>query len=148
MTTQERFPWIEDVLAPRIEHGGHIDNIQITALMYGAWMNYLMLGVRLPPDVFDTLGRPTVREITGRFDAEIFPGEPLQCGVRALSRGRRSFTLREVLWRKSDQRQVASGTTVLVTVDPKTYAPVAIPDAIWSAIERAEGRAIPIAESR
>lgn len=146
--SEESYPWIEDLVAPDVGAAGHIDNIQITALMYGAWMHYLMDGVRLPEDVFDKLGRPTVREITARFDAEIFPGDALQCGVRVLARSRRSFTLAEALWKQSDGSRVATGTTVLVTIDPKTYTPVEIPAVIWDEIERFEGRTIGIVESR
>src|SRR4051794_3235644 len=115
-----RFPWLEDVIAPAVGEGGHIDNIQIAQLMYDAWMRYLTLGVGLPRTVFDEAGRPTVREISARFDTEVFPGDALECGVRALSRRRRSFTLGQVLRRK-DGTQVASGTVVLVTIDPKTW---------------------------
>ena len=144
--TEETFPWVEDVVAPDVGPAHHIDNIQITQLMYGAWMRYLMEGVGFPGDVFEQEGRPTVREITARFDAEIFPGDALQCGVRALTRSRRSFTLRQVLWKKNGAR-VASGTVVLVTIDPKTYTPIEIPARIWDEIERAEGRKIPVGEN-
>jgi acyl-CoA thioesterase FadM len=141
--SDERFPWVEDVTAPAVGGAGHIDNIQIAQLMYDAWMRYLLEGVGLPRAIFDTGGRPTVREITARFDAEIFPGDALECGVRALARSRRSFTLRQVLRRKDTGAHVASGTVVLVTIDPTTWQPVEIPAAIWDEIERAEGKSIP-----
>ena len=141
----ESFPWVENVIAPPAGGTGHLDNIQIAQLMYDAWMRYLLNGVELSPAIFETEGRPTVREITARFDAEIFPGDALECAVRALSRSRRSFTLREVLRRKDTGAQVASGTVVLVTIDPTTWRPVEIPGAIWDEIERAEGKSIPAA---
>ena len=143
--SDETFPWVEEVTAPEAGAGGHIDNIQIAQLMYDAWMRYLMEGVGLPREIFETQGRPTVREITARFDAEIFPGDELECGVRALSRSRRSFTLRQVLRKKEDGAHVASGTVVLVTIDPSTWTPIEIPPAIWNEIERAEGKEIPVA---
>ena len=143
--TDEHYPWIEDVVAPDVGSAGHIDNIQIAQLMYDAWMRYLLDGVGLDREIFNRQGRPTVREITARFDGEVFPGDALKCGVRALSRRRRSFTLEEVLWKASDGRRLASGTVVLVTVDPTTYTPVEVPAELWSEIERAEQREIPIA---
>jgi acyl-CoA thioesterase FadM len=142
--SDETFPWVEDVRAPEAGRAGHIDNIQIAQLMYDAWMRYLLEGVGLSPSVFDTEGRPTVREITAAFDAEIFPGDQLECGVRAVARSRRSFTLRQVLRRKDTGDQVASGTVVLVTIDPATWRPVEVPAAIWNEIERAEQKAIPV----
>lgn len=142
MHDEPTHPWIEEVVAPETGETTHIDNIQIASLMYGAWMRYMTHCVGVTPDDFRRVGRPTVREISARFDAEVFPGEALTCGVRTLSRRRRSFTLGETLWR-ADGTRVASGTTVLVTVDPTTYAPVEIPTKLWAAIEGAEGRSIP-----
>ncbi len=143
MSEPEVFPWVEDITAPAAAQAGHIDNIQITGIMYNAWMNYLVKGVGLSLQIFETEGRPTVREITARFDAEVFPGDALQCGVRALGRRRRSFTLRQVLW-NAHRFTVATGTVVLVTIDPQTWRPVEIPSSLWAEIERAEGKSLPV----
>jgi acyl-CoA thioesterase FadM len=140
----EHFPWVEDVVAPEVGHDDHIDNIQIAQLMYDAWMHYLVEGLQSDMgELFSRRGRPIVREITARFESETFPGDRLQCGVRAISRSRRSFTLEQVLSQKAHGRVVAVGRTVLVTIDTATGQPVEVPSNFWQSVERFEGRSIP-----
>jgi acyl-CoA thioesterase FadM len=140
----EHFPWVEDVVAPSVGGAGHIDNLQIAQLLYDAWMHYMVEGLGQDQgELFSGVGRPIVREINVRFDAEVFPGEALRCGVRATSRSRRSLALEQVLWRAVDEQTVAAGRTHLVTIDTATGQAVEIPSELWAAVERAEGRSIP-----
>ncbi len=143
--SDETFPWVETINVGVAEHDGHVGNIQIASWMYDAWLNYLTKGLQQDPEkLFGGGGRPIVREITARFNAEIFAGDVLHCGVRALSRRHRSFTLQQVLSKVPTGDVVAVGTTVLVTIDTATHALVEVPTDLWRAVEHAEGRSIPI----
>jgi acyl-CoA thioesterase FadM len=134
------YPWVERI-APVAERDHHLDNLEIAAILYRAWSSYL--------DAFapsDATIRPTVRQITIRFDREVFASDQLECGVRCIGRSERAFSVEQTLWRSSavEGRVVlAVGTTVLVAVDVATSVPTAIPASFWSHIERAEGRTIP-----
>ena len=58
----EQFPWVEDLIAPEIEHGDHLDNLVIARLLYDAW-SYLDANVREEHAM-----RLTVRSITVSYD--------------------------------------------------------------------------------
>jgi acyl-CoA thioesterase FadM len=135
------YPWVEDVTAPDAAAAGHIDNIQITELLFGAWTRYLVPGLGVERTfVYRRTGRPIVRSIGVSFEAEIHAGQALRCGVRMLGRGRRSFTLEQLLVR--DGTPVARGHVVLVTLDERAGHSVAIPGELWAAVEKFEGREI------
>ena len=137
------FRWVEDVLAPDLGGGDHLDNLVIARMLYDAWSHYLEARA---PDTHGT--RPTVRSITVRYDREVLPGDELRCGVRCASRSRRAFTLEQSLWRPVPRSSVATlpvafGTVVLVAVSASSGQPVEIPNRYWDQIEQAEGRNIP-----
>lgn len=139
----ERFPWVEDLVAPDVEEGDHLDNLVIARLLYDAWSRYLDAAVHEEHAM-----KPTVRSITVSYDREVRPGDHLRCGVRCTGRSRHAFTLSQTLWRPpsggdGEGETVAEGTVVLVAVDPTIGGPVPIVDAFWSEIEAAEGRTIP-----
>ncbi len=121
-----------------------MDYIQITEMVYRAWTHYLTEGIGFSEgETFTNDGvRPIVRQVTVRVDAEVFPREALHCGVRALSRSDRSFTLEQALWRDADDRLLALCSVVLVTFDPSSGRPTAVPAHLWDAVEGFEGRKI------
>lgn len=141
------YRWVESVEAPGAGKSGHDDVVRITDLLFGCWMRYLVPGLGLDrARVFRADGRPIVRSINVDVDTAIFPGQGLECGVRALMRRQRSFTLEQLL--VSDRRTVARGHVVVVTIDERSGRSVAIPDDVWAAVERLEGRPIGIAADR
>lgn len=144
---REDFRRLDDIKAPDAGKSGHIDIVQITALFFDAWMGYLVPGLGLDREaVFQPSGRPIMRSTTVDVEAEINPGQVLQCGVRALARRTRSFTLEGLL--AHDGRPAARGHLVLVTVDTNTGRSVEIPEELWAAVERVEGRMIGIEPNR
>lgn len=141
------FRRLDDITAPAAGTSGHIDIVQVTALLFDAWMGYLVPGLGLDREsVLRPVGRPIVRSTTVDVEAEIRPGQVLQCGVRAQARRTRSFTLGGLL--AHEGRPVARGQVVLVTVDTTTGRSVEIPQELWAAVERVEGRDIAIEPKR
>jgi acyl-CoA thioesterase FadM len=141
LTVMAGYPWVEELTAPDEGRVGHVDNIQIAEMLFGAWTRYLVPGLGIDRTaVYRTGARPVVRSIEAGFEAEVFPGEALHCGVRALTRTRRSFTLEQVLAR--GEVVLARGRVVLVTFDEAAGRSVSVPDDLWSRIESFEGRSI------
>jgi acyl-CoA thioesterase FadM len=148
---QDPVPWLETLTIGEGGHEGHLDNIAIAQLLYSAWQNYLGKGLGYGSDELfgrESVGRPIVRSISVRYDAEVFPGLEAQIGVRVLGRREKGFTLEQTLSRADDGQVLAAGTVVLVTVNPQTLKPVPIPHELWAAIEVFEGRSIPIGTLR
>ena len=139
------YAWSTSIVAPDAGGQGHVDYLQLSRLMYDAWSAYLVPGLGLSRDeVHGGAVKPIVKGITGRFDAEVQPGEPLRCVARAVSRTRRAFTIEVVLRRDSGDDPVATGTVTLVAFEPATGQAVEVPAALWAAVEALEGREIPI----
>lgn len=135
------FAWTETVDVRATAGSEHIENLEIAGWLGEAGINYLTKGLAQEPDVlFSGTGRPIVREITVRFDREVFGGERLTVGVRMLSRGRRSFVVEQTLL-KADGTTAAVGRTVMVTIDTSTGRAVEIPGDFWAAVEAAADRA-------
>lgn len=137
---EDRPRWWQDVEAPQIHGEGHISYVQISDVLFQSWQQYL-------EDVAgeatrDPSGFPTVRSVALRVDKQVLPGDDLRCGVRAIARSNRSFTLEQVLERRNDDAVLAVGTVVLVTVDQTTGTPAAVPDRLCVALEHAEGHPI------
>ncbi|WP_319449721.1 MULTISPECIES: acyl-CoA thioesterase [unclassified Mycobacterium] len=133
----DQYAWRTDVIAPGGGNLGHVDGMQIANILFESWTRYLNDGLDLPHDVvFDDSCRPILRETSTRFDAEVFPGERLTCGVRATQRTAKSFTLSQALWRSDSGVQVAGGTAVLITIDVRSGRAVPIAPRLWFAMRR------------
>jgi hypothetical protein len=75
------------------------------------------------------------------------PGEELVCGIRMAGRIRRSCTFEGVLSHGFDGPLIHLAQMVTVFVDTASRMAVQVPPAFWAAVERVEGRSIPVAES-
>jgi acyl-CoA thioesterase FadM len=138
----DQFTWRTHVVAPDGGNLGHVDGMQIANLLFQSWTRYLDEGLDLPHDVvFHDSCRPILREMSTRFDAEVVPGEPLTCGVRAAHRTAKSFTLSQALWRSDNDEQVAAGSAVLVTIDLQSGRAVRMAPHLWNAMRRTDGGA-------
>jgi acyl-CoA thioesterase FadM len=144
--TDDRPRWWQEVETPPIEGGSHINYVQIAGVLFDTWQQYLETVAG--EESHNPKGFPTVRAVSLRVDREVMPDDDLRCGVRAIARSGRSFTLEQVLERRGDATVLAVGTVVLVTVDRTAGAPAAVPEALVAALERAEGHPLGPAAAR
>jgi acyl-CoA thioesterase FadM len=135
-----QYGWRTDTVAPSSGQLGHVDGMQVAAILFEGWTSYLNEGLDLPhEEIFHDSCRPILREMSVRFDAEVFPGERLTCGVRAAQRTSRSFMLSQALWRHDGGEQVAAGSAVLVTIDVASGRAVPVASKLWDAMQRTDG---------
>jgi len=135
----DHYRWRTDVQVPGDGNLGHVDGMQIAQILFESWTRYLSEGLGLAHDVvFGDNSRPILREMSVRFDAEVFAGERLTCGVRANGRTIKSFTLSQALWRSNTHVQVAAGSAVLISIDVQTGRAVPITPVLWEAIQRTD----------
>ena len=71
--------------------------------------------------------------------------DSLQRGIKVLTRSRRGCTFAAALWHKADGRMVHAAEIVTVFIEPGKGS-VEIPADFWAAVEKMEGRSIPVAE--
>jgi acyl-CoA thioesterase FadM len=137
------YEFVQELTAPAAGFGddAHLSAPEITQLFFDGWMSYLTDGIGLGPSVFTADAVPSTRELTVQLLREIRSGDGLRLGVRAVSRRRRSFTLELALRKGADDFDAATCRTVQVCVGAGGAAEV--PAALWSAVERLEGRLIP-----
>jgi acyl-CoA thioesterase FadM len=143
MVHEDSFTIIEDVVGPGDPADRHhIVDYQTQEIVSTLWTKYLaqIRSGLAPTDVAQAM-----RRVTYTLDNEAFAGDKLQRGIRAVSRSRRACTFAAALWHADDGRLVHSAELVTVFVEPGVGA-VGIPDDFWSAVEKLEGRSIPIAE--
>jgi acyl-CoA thioesterase FadM len=133
-----RTGWIVGAAVPAGPGDGHADAIAISRLCFDAAMDYLSCGLDLPPDeVFSPQARPTVRALRMSFDAEVTPGDQVECEVHVSERTRRSITLSGQL-RRADGVTVARSDVVLVAVDTTRGVSTDVPPHLWAAVDRLE----------
>jgi hypothetical protein len=140
---EDSFTIIEDVVAPGDpEHPHHIFDYETQEIVSLLWTKYLAeIRAQCPP----TTVVQAMRRVSYTLDNEAFPGDKLQRGIRAVSRSRRTATFSAALWHADDGRIVHQAELVTVFIEPGQGA-TEIPDDFWAAVEKLEGRSIPIAE--
>lgn len=143
---EDEFSLVDDVEAPADTQppGAHIVDYELQKLLSQGWQRYLAL-VR---DEVGEIPAAVCKQITTRFEAECHAGDHLRRGVRAVSRTRRSYVLEEALWQTDSGQVVATSTVVMTGIDRATGRAAEIPDEMWAAVERREGRSIPAGERR
>ncbi len=143
---EDDFTIIEDVtwLAVEGEEGHHLVDYQTQELVSKLWSKYL---AQVRADLAPSAVFPAVRRVSYGLDNEAFPGQPLQRGIRMMGRSRRSCSFSGALWHADDGRMVSSGEIVTVFVDPAKGS-VEVPGDFWAAVEKLEGRSIPVTERR
>src|SRR3954463_12082692 len=67
-----------------------------------------------------------VRLVTISYENEARRGQPLRCGVRAISRTTKSITVDQLLWRAEDEAVVAHATAVHVCFELETRSAVPV----------------------
>jgi len=138
-----QFTIIEDVVAPgNPGDTHHLVDYQTQELVSALWSKYLAQarqGLAPSPVV------PAMRRVSYSLDNEAFAGQPLRRGIKVISRSRRSCTFAAGLWHRDDGRLIHSAELVTVFVEAGKGA-VEIPADFWAAVEKIEGRAVPITE--
>jgi acyl-CoA thioesterase FadM len=135
--------WLEMVRVAE-GHDGTVDASQVTKVMIDACMNYLTRGLGLAiDDVITPTARPIIAETRVRCVAVMRVGEEHCVTVGATGRSTRSFTL-TIEIEKVGGANVAVGEIRFVTIDPSIGRSIEIPQGLWAAVERVEGRSIPV----
>jgi acyl-CoA thioesterase FadM len=140
---EDEYTIVEDVTGPG-EPGDHhhLVDYQTQELVSRLWSRYLADARR---DLAPTAVIPAMRRVSYSMDSESFAGDSLQRGIKVVARSRRSCTFAAALWHKSDGRMVHAAEIVTVFVEPGKGS-VEIPAEFWAAVEKLEGREIPVAE--
>ena len=140
---EDDYTIIEDIVAPGDEGDHHhLVDYQTQEMVSRLWSQYLVLARKeLPPSA----AQPALRRVSYVLDNESFAGQKLQRGIKAVGRSRRSCTFHAGLWHADDGRMVHTAEIINVWVDPEKGA-VEVPEDFWAAVERIEGRAIPVTE--
>jgi acyl-CoA thioesterase FadM len=137
--TDEVPRYVADMVAPDPGNGRHVANQAIDEIFFDTRNDYLRgLGV---DDIWNRQVQPQIREALIRFDSEVMPGEALRCRVWVASRSRRAFVIEQTL-ATQEGRMVATCRSVWVGVDTVHGGAAVVPDDLWAAIERYEGRQI------
>jgi acyl-CoA thioesterase FadM len=140
---EDEYSIVEDITGPG-EPGDahHLVDYQTQELVSTLWSKYLAHARQglVPSTVI-----PAMRRVSYSLDSEAFAGQRLQRGIKVLGRSRRSCTFAAGLWHADDGRMVHSAEMVTVFVEPGAGA-VEVPEDFWAAVEKIEGRSIPVAE--
>ena len=81
-----------------------------------------------------------IRHLSIDYVTEAFAGEELWCGVRATSRSRRTVHLESCIWERETRRVVLECKIADVAFDVGTRRSVDVPEGLWEAVARFEGR--------
>ncbi|HLN17716.1 MAG TPA: hypothetical protein VK277_13320 [Acidimicrobiales bacterium] len=139
----DEFTVVEDVTAPgELGDRHHLVDYETQRLLSTMWSSYLL---RVREGLEPSAISPALRRVTYTLDNEAFAGQPLRRGIRVAGRTRRSCTFAAALWHPQDGRVVHAAEMVTVFVEPGTGA-VEVPADFWAAVERTEGRSIPVTE--
>ena len=140
----DEYTIIEDVTAGEGPGGAqhHLVDYQTQELVSTLWSKYL---AKAREGLSPTSVTPAMRRVSYALDNEAHGGDALQRGIRAVGRSRRACTFNAGLWHAGDGRMVHSAEIVTVFVDPQKGS-VEIPEDFWAAVEKIEGRSIPVAE--
>lgn len=141
---EDEYTIVEDVVAPAGPGGEHrhLVDYQTQELVSTLWSAYL---AKAREGLAASRVVPAMRRVSYSLDSEAFAGEPLQRGIRAVGRSRRSCTFAAGLWHADTGQMVHSAEMVTVFVEPGKGS-VEVPADFWAAVERMEGRSIPVAE--
>jgi acyl-CoA thioesterase FadM len=141
---EDEYTVIEDVKALGGPAGGHhhMVDYQSQELVSTLWSKYLAMARE---GLATGAAAPALRRVSYSLDNEAFGGDDLQRGIRAVGRSRRACTFSAGLWHAGDGRMVHSAEMVTVFVEAGKGS-VPIPEDFWEAVEKIEGRAIPITE--
>lgn len=140
---EDEFTLIDDVVWPSAEgEDHHLVDYQTQELVSKLWSKYL---AQARADLAPSTVVPAVRRVSYALDNEAFPGQALQRGIRMAGRSRRACTFAGALWHADDGRMISSGEIVTVFVEPGKGS-VEVPQDFWEAVERMEGRTIPVTE--
>lgn len=125
--------WQTAVTEPRHYSGGHLSALSADELLFDARSRYFADAVRLPgpPGSFWLVYRHLVLDYVG----EAFVGERLRCGVKAVSRGRRSIRMRQTLEVAGQHgHPVAHAKLVVVAFDVVRRTAIEVPPELWDAV--------------
>lgn len=141
---ENEYTIVEDLIAPgdpKDPHH-HMVDYQTQEIVSTLWSKYLAQARSglAPSEVI-----PAMRRVSYSLDTECFGGQKLQRGIRAVSRSRRSCVFAAAVWHTEDGRMVHQAEMVTVFVKPGQGA-VEVPEDFWAAVEKIEGRPIPVAE--
>jgi acyl-CoA thioesterase FadM len=128
---------IELATEPRQFARGHLDNAGGAELLSDARNRYFSEAVAWPGIGPHTVWLP-VRHVAIDYESEAFSGERLLCGVRVRGRSTRTITLEQTMWEARSRRVVLRCTAVVVVFDTVSKRSIAVPDALWVAVQRAE----------
>jgi acyl-CoA thioesterase FadM len=142
--SDQGFTIVEEIVAPG-DPGSqyHLVDYQTQELVSTLWSAYLAKareGLAASPVA------PAMRRVSYSLESECTPGQRLRRAIRVASRSRRSCTFEATLTHADDGRIIHAAEMVTVFVDPSRGA-VEIPEDFWAAVERIEGRSIPVPAS-
>lgn len=141
---EDEYTIVDDVVGPgEAGDAHHLVDYQTQELVSRLWSIYLATARE---KLTKASWVPAMRRVSYMLDSEAFAGQPLQRGIRVLSRSRRSCVFGADLWHRDDGRMVHRAELVTVFVDPTQGGAVEVPEDLWAAIEALEGREIPITE--
>jgi acyl-CoA thioesterase FadM len=137
------FTIVEEIVAPGDPGShAHLVDYQTQELVSTLWSAYL---AKAREGLAPSSVTPAMRRVSYSLDSECTPGQRLTRSIRVASRSRRSCTFEARLTHADDGRPVHVAEMVTVFVDPAQGA-VEIPEDFWAAVERMEGRSIPVTE--
>jgi acyl-CoA thioesterase FadM len=134
--------WQDAVTEPRLYSGGHLSALGADELLFDARGRYFADAVSLPgtPGSFWLVYRHLVLDYVG----EAFVGERLRCGVKAVSRGRRSIRMRQTLEVVGQYgHPVAHAKLVVVAFDVVRRTAIEVPAELWDAVVAFESGSCP-----
>ena len=141
----EGFTLVDEFVAPGTPgRDGHLLDYETQQFVTSMWRRYI---AAVRDDVDFSRVQPVLRRVSYSLESEALPGERLTCGIRVAGRTRRSCTFAGVLSHSEDGRPIHVAQMVMVFLDTVTRTAVEVPTPIWAAIERLEGRSIPIEAS-
>jgi acyl-CoA thioesterase FadM len=130
--------WLDSVTEPRHYSGGHLSALAADELLFEARNRYFAEAVPLPA-IASSLWL-VYRHLVLDYVAEAFTGERLRCGVKAVSRGRRSIRMRQTLQVVGEyQRPVAHARLVVVAFDVVRRTAIEVPAEVWETVVAFEG---------
>jgi acyl-CoA thioesterase FadM len=141
---EDEYTIVDDVVGPG-EPGDshHLVDYQTQELVSLLWSIYL---AKAREGLTKATWAPAMRRVSYMLDSESFAGQPMQRGIKVLSRSRRSCVFGADLWHADDGRMVHRAELVTVFVDPTQGGAIEIPADFWAEVEKLEGREIPVTE--
>lgn len=143
----ERFRYVVDVPYDddRYRGGrGHLNNASAADILSWWFSGYLFTEIGWGAHLgFGSRYDFPFRHLSVTYESEAFGHEQLRCGVRAVSRGRRSASFEAALWVEPERRLIATATAVRVLFDMATERATEIPREMWATVEDYEGRPLP-----